>query len=322
MDALSRKCMISRFKNCVLPKSSFISLFVVSMIGVCLVGCNTVIEPPDPVVLPEVPERVANIFKQKYPDATETTMRVVEKGNFWEADFKLGSDRYYAGLDSVEVLRSLRTLDSEVPDSIRNLLVNTTLAGVELTGYREQVESFIDTEKQFVARYTYQNKDYQMLWTAGFRSYVLNCVPHYKFFGRMYPNYIPENIQAFIAAENLRSIGGAMFINDKNERMYRMNAQHVGDNVYDFTFDSKGTLLWTSFNRKEITNTLNLPAHIQAYLQQMQTDYGFTLGSGYEIHYTGGYSLFLQRGVQESLEVKLDKDGREVDRIQMIYVNW
>jgi hypothetical protein len=313
--------MISHLRNCILSKSSFINILAISILIIYLNGCNSVIEP-DPVELPEVPEKVVNMFNRRYPDATETTMRVVEKGNFWEADFKLGNERFYAGMDSVEILRRLRLETSEVPDSIRNLLVNTTLSNVELTGYKEEVESFAYPDKYFVAKYTYQNKDYQMMWGGGMKSYALTSIPYYKFFGRMYPNYIPENILAFMAAENLRSLGGALFINEKNERTYRMNAQHTGDNVYDFIFDSKGTLLWTSFNRKDITNTLNLPAHIQAYLQQMETQYGYKFAQGYEVYRTGGYSLFLQKGIQESLNVKLDKDANELDRDHMIYVNW
>jgi hypothetical protein len=304
-------------------KSSF-SILIIILGLFYLEGCNSVVQPPDPVELPEVPQVVVDMFNRRFPAATETTMQVVEKDRLWEAQYKLNGQRFYAGMDSTRILRRVRIEAASVPDSLGPYISNSIIGNVVVSNYQEEVESFYRPEKVFTARYRFEDKEYLMVWVGGLRSYLLYSEPFYKF---AYPidsnEKLPENVRALLDAEPLKQIGGLIFVNEKNEKRYHVQATN-GDGLPggDYIFDTNGKLISISYKpQKTFTSVEDAPEHVRNYLAELDRRHRFKFQMGYQMRINDGYWFYLSNDKRESLELVLDKNAEEVERIHTKYIN-
>ncbi|MCE7060722.1 hypothetical protein [Dyadobacter sp. CY343] len=264
------------------------------------------------------------MFSARFPDATETTIKIVEKDKFWEANYKVNNQRFYAGMDSLKILRRSRLEDVAVPDSIRVGIDNSMLAGVEISDYRDEVESFHRPYRLRTARYRFQDKEYLLNWVENEPIYMIRSEPFYKF---EYPINskadLPEKIRSVMDAEPILHIGGLIFIDEKNEKRYQLNASN-GDGLPggDYVFDNDQNLISVSYKpAKTLSGVDELPDHVKQYLDQLNAQYGFTFQLGYQMRITNGYWFYLSNSNRESLELILDENAKELERFHTKYVN-
>jgi hypothetical protein len=289
-----------------------------------LAGCNTVVEPTDPPVLSEIPDKVVKMFSARFPNATETTIRIVEKDRLWEANYKVDSQRFYAGMDSTRILKRSRLIEGSIPDSILGYVNAAPSTGIMISNYQEEVESFYRNYDMFTARYRFQDKEYLMGWVPGSRSYMLRSEPFYKF---EYPINskadLPANIRAVLDSEPLLYHGGLVFIDEKNEKRYQVSASN-GDGLPggDYVFDNSGNLISVSYKpAKTFSSVEEAPENVRKYLDQLNVQYGFTFQMGYQMRITNGYWFYLSNSNRESLELILDENAKELERFHTKYVN-
>ncbi|KAA0992837.1 hypothetical protein [Dyadobacter aurulentus] len=289
-----------------------------------LFGCNSVVEPNEPPVLSEIPEKVVKMFSTRFPNATETTIRIVEKDRLWEVNYKVDDQRFYAGMDSNRILRRSRLIAGSIPDSVQQYVNAAPATGVMISNYQEEVESFHRNYNMYTARYRSQDKEYLMGWVAGSRSYMIRSEPFYKF---EYPINsradLPANILAVIDSEQFIHVGGLVFINEKNERRYQVSASN-GDGMPggDYVFDKDGNLISTNYKpAKTFASANEVPESVRQYLDRLNAQGGFTFQLGYQMRINNGYWIYLSNSNRQTLEVILDQNAKELETVHTKYID-
>ncbi|WP_157488304.1 hypothetical protein [Dyadobacter crusticola] len=298
--------------------------------SISLSGCNSVNVPPDTVELPEVPEKVVKMFNQKFPDATETTMRVVEKDKIWEADYRSGGSSFYVAMDYDSILTRHRFELAELPGNIRPFVSASTIKDATFSEFGEILQTwYSNVEQEYRIKYVLNERSYVMQWsTSGKygRDGALVSYPFYKIADAYVSNgELPEKVRNYFDSEGLQIMESftVAFINENNRKRYSITAQNADSDSWSFYFDHEGSLIFTGYKSPRIfqNDDSGLPDGVRAYLREMDTSQGFKLALGYECFGTGRFLMTLVRGYQETMEVLVSRNGEFIEKpLHYIYL--
>lgn len=285
--------------------------FLIFGIGVCLVylnGCSNVKDlPPD--VKNDLPDSIIKVFDRAFPTAEDAVFKKLEfeKEKFYEVNFHVGQDKFYSVLNTSTILKSFRLLN-EPPDSLRKKVAELPPPGGVMTDFR--IPSYASQDTLMVSRYKLDGKDYTVSWRwAAGASVRLDMAFQFKLHYQLNAgevNRLPDWILAYLQQNNLTFYQAWVYVKDDNTARYDFHAQG-GNSLYFFSFDTDGTLEYTTFPVATNYRSLaEMPVEIQNYVKNspvLSTRGFFSTASKYERDGKTAYSLDM--AIQPSREADL-----------------
>ena len=269
-------------------------------------SCNGV-NDPQPEDLETIPQQVVDLLERQFPNAEQTTIKVVEKDRLWEASYSQNNQNYYVGLDSNNVLAAYRLISTDVPDSVATAIGKLAIRGGVLSDYRQNMGTSVGPVI-YEAKYALRGTDYLLSWTPSLsRTFSMN---HYSKFAYRIGSLekLPSNAKSFLKSENLSLKSGSGFVNKNNIQRYVIDATDVS--LYQFLFNSSGDITFTGYGLQQFfLNEKDLPAQVLKSIQNNTLFQGFGFTSG---AYNKSYKVTLNKG-NESFNILLDDNSTIID---------
>ena len=276
-----------------------------------LASCSKVKdEQPEPVE--QIPDAVARVLTDAYPDAKEITLKTVEKDKEWEARFSQGELQYYVTLNPSKILAAHKLISPVVPDSIKKYFeiipVLSPNKGV-LSDYREILNPAA-SDRHFTAKFSVDQKDYLLTfrtYNQPSNDYDVTVTDYYKF------SYydLNDQISSYLTKNNYANVFAKVMVLADNKKQYTAWTNHINGENGDMVFNDEEQLI-VSFRRFELVSRLtDLPERIQKFAKNT----GLLLGEGnfkFVENGISGYHIFMLgivgvRGYGYSLD--FDSDG-------------
>lgn len=274
------------------------------LVGLLTVSSCNGINDPQPDDLETIPEQVVDLLERKFPNAQQTTIKVVEKDKLWEATYSQNAQDYYVGLDSNNVLATYKLISSNVPDSIAAAIDKLAIRGGVLSDFRQNMAGDLLGSSVYEAKYELEGTDYLLSWTSSrYRTFSMNN--HSKFvYDITTRGKLPSNADTFIGSENLHSLRGKGFVNKNNIQRYLIEALDVS--LYKFLFDSSGAIVFSNYDlQRSFISEKDLPGQVWNSIQTNILFQGFEFVAG---SYNKNYKVSVKKG-NESFDVYLDGNG-------------
>lgn len=275
-----------------------------------LSSCSKV-KDEQPAPIEQVPDAVARILADAYPNAKEITLKTLEKDKEWEARFSDGELQYYAVLNPSKILAAHKLISPTVPDSIKKYFeiipVLSPNKGV-LSDYREIVNTKA-SDRNYTAKFTVDQKDYLLrfrTYNQPSGDYDVTVTNYHKF------SYydLDDKISSYLTSNNYANVFAQIMVLDDNKKQYAAWTNHVNGETGDMVFDDARRLI-VSFRRAEaISRLTDLPESIQKFAKNT----GLLLGDqNYKFaeNNISGYHIFMLgivgvRGYRYALDFDLD----------------
>ena len=284
----------------------FFVLFIFS-----LSSCSKV-KDEQPTPVNPVPDAVARILTDAYPEAKEITLKTVEEDKEWEARFSQGEVQYYVTLNPSKILAAHQLISETVPDSIKQYFetipVLSPNKGV-LSDFRKIINTTA-SDLNYTAKFSVDQKTYLLTFRTYNQpsgDYDVTVTDYYKF------SYYDLNDQISTYLTNNRYANGFAKIRvlADNKKQYTVWTNHVNGETGDMVFNDQKQLI-VSFRRFEVISKLtDFPENIQKFAKNTglllwEGNYKFVENniSGFHIFMLGIAGI---RGYRYSLD--FDSDG-------------
>ncbi|MCF2443418.1 hypothetical protein L0657_05570 [Dyadobacter sp. CY345] len=267
-------------------------------------------EQPGPIEEP-VPDAVARVLADAYPNAKEISLETIEKDKEWEARFSQGEVQYYVTLNPSKILATHRLISETVPDSIKKFFevipILSPNKGV-LSDFREILNPSA-SDRNYTAKFTVDQKDYLLTFRTYNQpadNYDVTVTSYYKF------SYyeLNDQISNYLLDKNYANVFARVIVLADNKKQYTTWTNHVNGETGDMVFDDQKKLI-VSFRKVEAISTLAaLPENIQNFikntgLQLSDQNYKFAENgvSGYHVFLLGITGI---RGYRYALDFDLE----------------
>ncbi len=273
------------------------------------------------VIPPEtLPEAIIKVMSNAYPDATDATFQAIEKDKLYEVYYKLKGNPFYAALNTKKIL-SVYRMHGALPDSMKRALPSKNITGGAAEAYKEpEIQS--GTNRSYSARYTWNNQAYLLSWVQydlhNPKRMSITLEPYIKFsytIGKDELIVLPGPVVSFLEREKLRFAAATININDKNEKIYEVNARTASSTNYDFTFNAAGKLTNTIYRAEAFYYSIDeYPEKIQNFVKNSWVFSSMKLLEGYKFSdpIGTGYGMIMQ-GTDENCRFTFDQDGNFVN---------
>lgn len=284
------------------------------LITISLISCSKV-RNEQPAPLDEIPDAVARILTDAYPNATDVTLKTVEKDKEWEARFSQGELQYYVTMNPSKILAAHKLISATVPDSIKKFFevipVLSPNKGV-LSDFR-QILNPNASDVNYSARFTVDQKDYLLTFRTYNQpsdDYDVTITEYYKF------SYydLNDQITNYLLKNNYANVFAKIRVLDDNKKRYIAWTNHLSGPSGDLIFDDATRLIVSYLKEKDVNNLADFPESIQKFI----INSGLTLSDqNYKFSENGvsGYHVFLLgivgvRGYRYSID--FDQDGKMI----------
>ncbi|MGX5857411.1 hypothetical protein ACWKW6_27395 [Dyadobacter jiangsuensis] len=267
-----------------------------------------------------LPDAIIKVMSDAYPDATDATFQAIEKDKLYEVYYKLKGNPFYAALNTKKIL-SVYRMHGVLPDSMKRALPSRNMTGGVVEAYKEP-ENQVDADKKYSARYTWNNQAYLLSWLKydliNPKRLSIVLEPYIKFsysIGKDELAVLPGPVVSFLEREKLRFAAATIRINDKNEKIYEVNAYTASSTNYDFTFDAAGKLTNTIYRAEAFYYNIDeYPEKIQNFVKNSWVFSSMKILEGYKFSdpIGTGYGLIMQ-GTDENCRFTFDQDGNFVN---------
>ena len=271
--------------------------WLILLAGIFIISCNEV-NDPQPPDLETIPDKVVDLLERNFPGAEQTTIRVVEKNQLWEADYSQNAEHFYVAVDSASVLAAYKLIGPNPPDSIAAAVSKLAIRGGTLSDFRENLSAYAGE-----ATYRLHGTDYLLSWKPS--QPFLEMELHSKFSYVISSSaQLPVNARTFMAAQGWEFSRATCFVNKSNIRQFKVEAKNILSNPITLFFDSSGSLIFTSYGAQKLyLNKKDLPAQLVNYMDKNPLLQGFTFVSGALNQH---YMVYLKKG-SETFHILLDE---------------
>ncbi|MBO9612943.1 MAG: hypothetical protein J7619_09625 [Dyadobacter sp.] len=281
------------------------------------------------VIPPEIlPEAIIRVMSNAYPDATDATFQAIEKDKLYEVYYKLKGNSFYAALNTKKIL-SVYRMHGALPDSMKHALPSRNMTGGVAEAYKEP-EIQGSPDKKYSARYTWNNQAYLLTWLQydliNPKKMSVTLEPYIKFsyaIGKDELVALPGPAISFLEREKLRFSAATVYINDKNEKIYEVNAYTASSTNYDFTFNAAGKLTNTVYRAEAFYYNIDeYPEKIQNFVKNSWVFSSMKILEGYKFSdpIGTGYGMIMQ-GTDENCRFTFDQDGNFVNMVYQTVVD-
>lgn len=267
-----------------------------------------------------LPDAIIKVMSDAYPDATDATFQAIEKDKIYEVYYKLKGNPFYAALNTKKIL-SVYRMHGALPDSMKRALPSRNMAGGVVEAYKEP-ENQVSVDRKYSARYTWNNQAYLLSWLKydliNPKRLSIVLEPYIKFaysIGKDELVALPGPVVSFLEREKLRFAAATISINDKNEKIYEVNAYTASSTNYDFTFNAAGKLTNTIYRAEAFYYSIDeYPEKIQNFVKNSWVFSSMKILEGYKFSdpIGTGYGLIMQ-GTDENCRFTFDQDGNFVN---------
>jgi len=288
-------------------KNKYYWLILAGLI-IAISACNDV-KNPQPEDKETIPDQVVDLLERQFPNAEQTTIKVVEKDRLWEATYSENSENYYVGLDSSNVLAKYKLISPNVPDSVVTAITKFAIRGGVASDFRQNM-----TASQYEAKYVLRGTEYLLTW-LNFAGHGFNMSNYSKFEYKFRSiEKLPQNATAFLRSENMSLLRGSGFVNRNNLQRYDIWASAA--TPYQFFFSSSGAVVFSEYDLQQVFPAeKDLPSKVLQSIQNNPLFQGFSFVAGM---YNKSYNLTLKKGT-ESFNVFLDDNA---NIIQLTYTGY
>jgi len=272
-------------------------------------------EQPEPVE--QIPDAVARVLTDAYPDAKEITLKTLEKDKEWEARFSQGELQYYVTLNPSKILAAHILISSTVPDSIQKYFETIPVLSPNkgiLSDFREILNPG-GSDRLYSAKFSVDQKDYLLSFrnwgSQPSNDYDVTVTNYYKF---TYYD-LNDQITKYLQNNDYANVFAKIMVLADNKKLYTAWTNHVNGENGNLVFDD-ATQLIVSFRKAGVLNNLtDFPENIQEFVKKT----GLSLSDqNYKFSENGvsGYHLFMLgidglRGYR--YYVDFGQDGKVID---------
>jgi hypothetical protein len=301
-------------------------LFILIVSILFLNGCSNY---KDQQVVPQetLPEAIIKVMSDAYPEATDATFQAIEKEKLYEVYYKLKGNPFYAALNTKKIL-SVYRMHGALPDSMKQALPAKNMSGGVAEVYKEP-EIQIGTDRIYSARYTWNNQAYLLSWLKYDlitpQKMMVTVEPYIKFSYNLVKDEfasLPGTVISFLEREKLRFASATVYVNDKNEKIYDVNAYTASSTYYYFTFNAAGKLTNTTYRAEAFYYNIDeYPEKIQTFVKNSWVFSSMKLKEGYKFSdpIGTGYGMIMQ-GTDENCRFTFDQDGNFVNMMYQTVV--
>ncbi|MDR6805347.1 hypothetical protein J2Y45_002344 [Dyadobacter sp. BE34] len=293
------------------------TLALITVLAVMLAGCNDLkdLRPVDPAT--QIPEKVVNVVKAKFPKGEDLVFKPILEEKIWEVKLKSDAERYSSLVDYGKMWETFREVPGGVPAALTEALQKSRFASGTLSDY---TTAFFATTANNKLVFNHRGEVYSFEWSG-----VGPSTP-YAMFDRMkyrittyelgdLPGAVADTIKAIPGAKLFK---GYTFVGMDDSKMYFVIAtvsyNQYAENV-SMLFDGKGKLLWSSTKFIEIgvtgaiSNLQTVPQPIQDYLNSQPELDGFEYNLKLVSDYRGLTSYYISvKYASGRYDVYFDKD--------------
>ena len=286
-------------------------LYLFVLIPLFLSSCSKVKdEQPSPI--DQIPDAVARVLTDAYPNAKEITLKTVEEDKEWEARFSQGQVQYYVTLNPSKILAAHKLISETVPDSIKQYFetipVLSPNKGV-LSDFREIIDTTA-SDGNYTAKFSVDQKTYLLTFRTYNQpsgDYDVTVTDYYKF------SYydLNDQISTYLTDNRYANVFAKISVLADNKKQYAVWTNHVNGETGDMVFNDAKQLI-VSFRRfKSISRLTDFPEKIQKFAKNT----GLLLGEGnykFMENNISGFHIFMLgidgiKGYRYSLD--FDSDG-------------
>jgi hypothetical protein len=245
------------------------------------VSCNQVKEVNPQRVT--VPDRVIQLIENNYENPKNLVFSEVIKDRVWNVDLESASKKYNAAVNPDNIIVSYRLAGEPVPDSLKNLLNPSSIAGGIFSNFKEQEYSWVregNYGRWLLADYEWNNESYLFRWgvtyLSGKNTYNLEMRPVKSEVTTQEIQDIPQSIRDYIAGKSLQFSNATITTTNDGKLIYNLNVRS-GNTYFQLIFNNDLTLVAGGDQLTSLSGLIDLPVSIQNYLAQPRYQgFGFT----------------------------------------------
>ncbi|MEO6684564.1 MAG: hypothetical protein ABIN24_01310 [Dyadobacter sp.] len=299
-----------------------------------LASCNNVkdLQPGGPV---EIPEAVASVLTNAYPNAKDISLKTVTTDKLWEARFSSDGLLYYVALNTNRVLRAYKLLGATVPDSLQNTFSTLSIKGGTFSDFRQ--EDFAMDLPYYTAKYVLKGTPYNVQWQpssmektpSGKHIYYLVVRPYFKFEYYIFSGehelgtIVPPAINNYIATLNLNLYQATGYVSDANNVSHFIASNTMANSQVNLFFDESNNLAvdYSAPNNQVFSSLSSFPTSVAKFVDNYEFVSRMQFNNGVEKKTvaTAPFVMFFNREItqqysdNETLQIWLDKNGSMVD---------
>lgn len=295
------------------------SLVLIFIAALVLTGCNDVkdLRPVDPGT--EIPEKVVNVVKTKFPKGEDLVFKPILEDKVWEVKLKSDADRFTSLVDYGKMWETFKIMPDGVPSALQTSLQRTAFGDGVLSAY---TSAYFATTSNNKLIYNYKNENYSLEWGGVFPSgnssasfdQSLYRIASYDIADL--PTFVKDTIRTFSKATFV--VGYTWVRLDGTKSYYVMGKLNEGG-TYDqlsLFFDDKGKLRWMSnlFTQPGVpaanSNLQPVPAEIEQHLNSLPELAGYQYERKLRSNINGldSYYIAVTVGSISRCELYFDKD--------------
>jgi hypothetical protein len=282
----------------------------------CFYSCNTVTERnPQPAV---VPLDVVQVVKDSFPDAVDLVFKPIITEQIWDANFHSGGNRYNSVVDRSRLLFTSELLESQVPDSLRQVISQTSYAGGHFSNFRRGA-MFFDGSFDFMADYEWNGMEFTVKWffynRPQLRYIVTISQTTLSEFYVYNTDILPKTIKDFLSTHHdTMQSGVQMYVYPNDRILYGIGSKVTDPTVHQLIFDGSGNLIYSYLGKVDFYNQLSdYPAAIRNFVANNPEYKGFDFfwGIRFEDGGKSGYRIDLVKNVKadEKIHLYFDQNG-------------
>lgn len=249
------------------------TLYTFLIITIGLAGCNTITDPApeDPLV----PSQVMQLIEKNYEKPQDVVFTELLEKKIWDVRFQSQAKNYNLILSPDNIKVSYRLSGQDVPDSLRNLLHISSIAGGTFSNFKQQdYISFtnFNFDKIFLANYFWKDQRYlvswaTIVWEKGIK-YVVEMSPVSARFPTTDSTDLPDELQRYLLTKNYQFTNATILIANDSKKSYRVwvNKAKVD---FELLFDQEYKLVAGSDKPVRIETADELPESIKAYIKRV-----------------------------------------------------
>lgn len=295
------------------------SLALILIAALALAGCNDLkdLRPVDPAT--QIPEKVVNVVKAKFPKGEDLVFKPILEDKIWEVKLKSEADRYTSLVDYGKMWETFKVMPDGIPSVLQTTLQKTAFGDGTLSGY---TQGYFATNSNNKLLYNYKNENYSFEWGGVFP----NGASSATFDPSLYrittyeiadlPAFVKDTIKTFPKATFV--VGYTWVRLDGSRRYYVTGKLNEGGTYDQFSmfFDDKGKLRWMSnlFTQPGVpvasSNLEPVPAEIKQYLDSTPELSGYQYERKLKSNINGldSYYIVVTVGSVSRCELYFDKD--------------
>ncbi|GGC05367.1 hypothetical protein GCM10011325_35320 [Dyadobacter sediminis] len=263
------------------------------------------------------------LVENTYENPRNMIFTEILNNKIWNVELESGAKRYSSMLSPDHILVAYRLAGTVVPDSLKNLLNTSVIAGGTFSDFREQEYHLFDNadfEKTYLADYLWKGSSYLLKWRATAlrgqaTTYTLEMASVHARFPAAGLSDLPEALQQYVQDKKFQFSRAIISISARSEKSYQL---YLRKNNIDFQllFDQDCKLLAGSDQPVDLGNAGELPSNIKTYLDSRDEYKGFG--------FLGNLSGIIRNELDgvKSYVVGIQKQDGSIARNQVWYITF